>query len=713
MATGVPPRDDDFQFSKIDMENIQDAMKSKKFRDMFVDYCNEVRDPANQALYQKEMTQLEKERGYDITFINPVEGYVIKTSVAGDRKAFINICSNANVGKPDCNVDRVNGQRGLNWRIPYSLIAPREDFDKKRQRCVIYDVVFHPDTLRIAAQNKQFRELVNKTAFDALKTNYNVNLDRNNFKCPKSTYKGMVTPAVIRTEDPHYEPPSNEDEETLPAEVLEKLYPQKSYGSQRKTNADADNGGGDIKSVTNKGDVENKNNKTTPLHRKRVKNSNEYIMSTENGYTIPKYVIKQQKNVDLQDFTYHKECKLNSAIPSQIVVEVNLPLLSSTSDCILDVQEKSLSLKSETPAKYKLNMTLPYPVCETSGNAKFDKTKRILIVTLPVIKNSNVVKNDALKVDSGVESADNSESNSDDEAPKNHFIEELPPIPEKPKEELSVCEEAPTDPNPSETFFSPSLGYVLPTYTHNVLDDTIAFTFHVKNTEPDSVKVLKIGSKVFIKFTSVGAGFVPTHYGALIILDKEFSFDNVTGEAWDNNVILQLEFSDKMPTKFEIGLNEDCLTSEQFDLPITASSDKDQDKLSNATTTVEILNMGSETNIVLSSSDNENGSNDSYDNSDDTNDHDSYREKEIIVIETEHNSNAKSILRKSLGRSISESSYGDVASSMDYVSSDCIPESGTLEESSFKKTVRFSDVIARQFYRYMPNLHYTDGFSFY
>ncbi|CAH2074196.1 unnamed protein product, partial [Iphiclides podalirius] len=50
-------------------------------------------------------------------------------------------------------------------------------------------------------------------------------------------------------------------------------------------------------------------------------------------------------------------------------------------------------------------------------------------------------------------------------------------------------------------------------------------------------------------------------------------------------------------------------------------------------------------------------------------------------------------------RSVSESSVGDVASSMDYISSDYIPE-----ESSLKKTVRFNDVIARQFYRYNSSI---------
>lgn len=54
MATGVQPRDEESQLTRTDLETIQDAMKSKKFRDLLTEYCEEVRDPANQALYQKK-----------------------------------------------------------------------------------------------------------------------------------------------------------------------------------------------------------------------------------------------------------------------------------------------------------------------------------------------------------------------------------------------------------------------------------------------------------------------------------------------------------------------------------------------------------------------------------------------------------------------------------------------------------------------------------
>ncbi|XP_045784663.1 protein kintoun [Maniola jurtina] len=669
MATGVKPRDEESSLTKADLETIQDAMKSKKFRELLSEYCDEIRDPANQAIYQKEMTQLEKERGYDVTFINPKAGYVIKTSVAGDRKAFINICSNENVDKPSCRVEDQNGQKGMNWQLPYTIIPPREDFDHKRQRCVIYDVVFHPDTLRMAEVNKRFRELVNNTAFDGLQKTYNIHFDSNNCRFPKSYYKGMTTPAVIRKEDPNFKPPTDEEEnEQITPEIMEKLYPQHMYPEAKEP-------------------VEEQYKKELEQHRKKAKNSKkEFSHASDNGYTVPKYVIKQQKNVDLQDFTYQKDSKQYAAMPSHIVVEINLPLLSSTKDCVLDVREKSLSLISEKPAKYKLNLTLPYAVNDECGNAKFDKSKHTLIVSLPVVrKNTSNDKTALLRADSGVESEENS---NDEEESKQTLIEVISSDPTDSK--LSLMHNQHNPPS-EEAFLLSTISYTFPSYTYNALDDVIAFTFHVKNTEPDSVKVKNDGNKIHIKFSSLGSGFVPIHYAALISFDGDVQFDNVTGEAWDNNVILQLETAGAIK-KFHIGLSENDLKTEYFGVSQTTKDDEPKvaSSVEGATPLVEVTNLGTETNIVVSSLNNKTDTEEETEN-----------ERDIVWTESFTIRNgAKSILRKPIMmRSFSESSVGDVASSMDYISSDCIPE-----ESSLKKTVRFSDVIARQFYRYNSSI---------
>lgn len=700
MATGVPPRDDEPSLSRIDLENIQEAMKQKKFRDLLAEYCEEVRDPANQAIYQQEMTQLEKERGYDVTFINPKGGYVIKTSVAGDRKAFINICSNENVGRPSGNVHTVDGKKGMNWQVPYSLVPPREDYNDKRERCVIYDVVFHPDTLRMAYANNEFRNLVNKTAIEGLAKTYNIHLDSNNCRFPKSQYKGFAVPSVIRTEDPHYKPLTDEDVGELTPEILEKLYPQRNYAGKPTPESK------DAEIVVENSPPEQPKPKTTSsalLQPRRMRrDKNEFTHTTENGYTLPKYVVKQQKSVDLQDFTYNKDCKKYSAIPNCIVVEINLPLLSSTKDCTLDVKEKSLSMKSENPAKYKLDITLPYYVNDECGNAKFDKKRHMLIVTLPVVrKYVTPVSLCSSKFDSGVESEENSGSQSDEENPRQNLIEELSSPCLAPVESTAQQVQLPDATFRTETFLHPSLGYLLPPYTHNVLDDVIAFTFHVKNTEPESVVVKKDGNKIFIKFTSIGSGFVPVHYAAILAFDECVTFENVNGEAWDNNVILQMELIGDAPQKFKIGLCEDSMLSEEFDVSEIKKTSKVLEttksvavKEEEPSPVVEVTNLGSETNIVVSSN-NSNELDEDDDDIDSPISKDEDNKEEMVWTDAGNFENgAKGILRKPpTMRSFSESSV-DVASSMDYISSDCIPE-----ESSLKKTVRFNDVIARQFYR--------------
>lgn len=115
-----------------EVEKIGEALKQKEFRQLLIDYCEEISDPENRKLYEQEITQLEKERGVDITFINPDPGYVIKTSSDGTTKTFINIATNEKVEKPSSKpTTDENGQRGLMWSLPHTLAPPRKDADKK------------------------------------------------------------------------------------------------------------------------------------------------------------------------------------------------------------------------------------------------------------------------------------------------------------------------------------------------------------------------------------------------------------------------------------------------------------------------------------------------------------------------------------------------------------------------------------------------------
>lgn len=79
----------------------------------------------------------------------------------------------------------------------------------------------------------------------------------------------------------------------------------------------------------------------------------------------------------------------SKGIPKYIIVKIELPLCNSIQGIDLDINQSSLKL---TGLKYNLYIDLPYGVNEDEGSAKFDKTKKILTVKLPVIIPKNEPK---------------------------------------------------------------------------------------------------------------------------------------------------------------------------------------------------------------------------------------------------------------------------------------------------------------------------------
>ncbi|GBN57627.1 hypothetical protein AVEN_211659-1 [Araneus ventricosus] len=74
------------------------------------------------------------------------------------------------------------------------------------------------------------------------------------------------------------------------------------------------------------------------------------------------------------------------AAPKEIIIDVQLPQVQRASDVELDILERNLVLKScpGVSHSYSLNLDLSYAIDTNAGAAKFDKTKKVLTVTLPV-----------------------------------------------------------------------------------------------------------------------------------------------------------------------------------------------------------------------------------------------------------------------------------------------------------------------------------------
>lgn len=692
---------EELNLTRDEVNRIGEALKNQEFRKLLVDYVEEIQDPTNRQIYEDEVKQIERERGQEVTFLHPTAGYVIKTSVNGSRKGFINICSNENVNKPSSSPSVKDGAKGLQWSLPHSLTPPHEDIDNKGVRCQVFDILFHPDTLHLASKNSDFRSMVNNVALDAIENNFNINLDKKNLKFPKLSYKGMKRASLLRkpSQDNPIERSSEEQE------IFNKIYAE----------------------------IDSKRNLNKSPKKTRTKGN-----STEDNssyYTTPNYVIKHRTHVDIQECTEDKNSKLNATVPKELIVEINLPLLKSSSDMDLDVTEKTIQLVNEKPAKYKLNLTLPYQVNEANGTAKFDKDLKKLVITLPV-KRKNVFE--SVKDDSGVESCIESDLNSpyglesDEEEPD--FCTKVTED-QKPDETKRDCSDVRTE--TSDDFLKDSDLYNLPEFTCNVFDNIIAFTFHVKNVDQTTVckQYSFEDSLIKVKFTSVSPSFYPSSYAFYVKFPLHHIIeDQVTVETWDNNVILQipLKGSDNQLVSFLYGMNQDNLIEKFIEEPAIISKVLQQNEHHIDETKLEVIEKETK-NFDFSYKSEVKLKNEREDQRQEVMEQDEYFEElkilkpksnAIDIFATSYESSgdelsassfsprkSKGILkrmsnsRSKFGRSISESSLDEFfCSSFEnyHGSIECVPEDSREDDgmsSSLKKTVRFNDVVTKQLFR--------------
>jgi dynein assembly factor 2 len=197
----------DLNLTNDELKRFTDAFKNEEFRKLFIEYADELNDPKNRELYENEIRAVEEQRGSDVTFIHPKPGHVLKTTINGKTKCFINIATNEHVDKPAyTKTDGTNGKQGVHWSLPHCLAGPHEDIDHDSNTCTVYDVIFSPDTYRMAETNAKFMKMIEDSALDSVENNYHCKLDRNNVKKIKMNFKGVPKATIIRKKKENYEP---------------------------------------------------------------------------------------------------------------------------------------------------------------------------------------------------------------------------------------------------------------------------------------------------------------------------------------------------------------------------------------------------------------------------------------------------------------------------------------------------------------------------
>ena len=327
--------DKEFEITGDEAKKLGEALKKEEFRKLLVEYANEISDPENKKRYEEEITELEKERGYSVKFLNPTPGFVVKTKLKNGGKAFINIATNPEVqpATPGPLEILPTGQVGKKWSIPYSLVPAREGLDTNKQKCTIYDCIFHPKTYEEAAANPKFKEIVVTTALDGIENELHTSLERKGLKYPKSTYKGAPSSSVIRK-------PDEKEREEFDSKV-----------------------------------------KTDPI-QKLLSNTPIEEPKPVPDPTLPQYSIKYRGYFDMQDYTV--DTHESKGRPKEIAITVMLPKLETIRDLELDVQEKAVVLFHNSP-RYKLDIQLSFAVSIKEAQAKFIRDVRELELVLPIL----------------------------------------------------------------------------------------------------------------------------------------------------------------------------------------------------------------------------------------------------------------------------------------------------------------------------------------
>lgn len=341
---------EDLDLSGEEVQRLTSAFQDPEFRRMFSQYAEELTDPENRRRYEAEITALERERGVEVRFVHPEPGHVLRTSLDGARRCFVNVCSNALVRAPTSRPGSGSAAAGSQWSLPYSLAPGREYAGRRGTRYMVYDVVFHPGALALARRHERFRQMLDATALEAVEKQFGVKLDHRNAKMLKIKYKGTPEAAVLRTPLPGGVParPEGELESPLP----DFPYPYRGLASTGNFEGPERPAPGSPEAVPRPAPTE------------------------------PRYSVVQRHHVDLQDYRCSRD-SAPSPVPQELVVTIELPLLRSAEQAALEVTGKLLCLDSKKP-DYQLRLSLPYPVDDSHGKAQFNKARRQLVVTLPV-----------------------------------------------------------------------------------------------------------------------------------------------------------------------------------------------------------------------------------------------------------------------------------------------------------------------------------------
>jgi dynein assembly factor 2 len=324
----------DLKISPEEVERMTKAFENPQFKELFFDYVKGIENPENKAKYEAEILEMEKQAGIDAKFIHPNPQECLKTKEHNSRAtSYVNIATNDLVEEAKC--ERDEKKKGFNWSLPHSMTPPRDEMDQDGNKFKAYDVVFHPNTYRytkvyntktticyrMGESNSNFMGMLRETAIDAIRKNWDILLDKKFEILSNKNYFGALSPTILKKK---IDEKKTQFQDPALRKDLEKFIEERRAKSKSK-----------IKGTRNP-------------------------ETTQNGIIKPEYEIKHSKNIKMQEYVGTQQAPNR---PDNLVITIKLPKLKVTKNIKLDVQDWSLTLKTENEEpRYQLSIDLPYQV---------------------------------------------------------------------------------------------------------------------------------------------------------------------------------------------------------------------------------------------------------------------------------------------------------------------------------------------------------------
>ncbi|KAG2431522.1 hypothetical protein HXX76_009536 [Chlamydomonas incerta] len=431
-----------------EMTKFEKAFKDPEFIKLFEEYAKEVSDPKVKAETDAYLRQIEQQgRAEDVygagtqLIVPDPAGAVVKTKVStsaaakrlqqeqqqqeaagagagaapgkqgalpAGQKVFINICTCDKLERYSLTdaKDPATGRLRPKLSIPLSLGPVRQGTDKQGAPAAVYDFVVHPDSWTFAAGNAAGLATLVDTALDHVEQVGRCKLVRawKRLNCRYKGTDGATEPPVqcIRTSAaaaagaagegaggrvrPRPDVPGVPD---LPGAQTAPPAAAGAAATAAAVAAAAGSGGGASSRSMFSFDKSKKAGggpaAAAAAPKQEVTDPARPGYAHPDGAVTPEWGLVHSGEADLGETwgDAGKGLAAGGRVPKELVVRVTLPDITSAAAVDLDVGLRCLALT--VPGRYRLSVPLPYGVDDAKGRAKFDKARKVLEVTLPVV----------------------------------------------------------------------------------------------------------------------------------------------------------------------------------------------------------------------------------------------------------------------------------------------------------------------------------------